>query len=85
MVMPRVTIADQIECLEQLRDESNDRPIRAGVLQAAIRSLKDLDYQQIERKRRERENRKIERVLAQPSEDERPTAGTAGPSTNLPN
>lgn len=83
--MPRVTIADQIECLESILDDSADRPIRAVLLKAAIRSLKELDYQQIERKRRERENRKIERVLAEPTNDERPTAGTAGPSTNLPN
>lgn len=66
--MPRVTIADQIECLEQILEETTDRPGRSQLLIATIRSLKELDYQHLELKRRARRERKIEQALAQPSE-----------------
>jgi len=54
-------MTDQINCLEELQTEMAEtrRPGRAALLAAAIRNLKQLDYQQLEEKRKARREKKV--------------------------
>ena len=59
--MPRFSLTDQIDCLLQLEDEAAraQRLGRAALLAAAIRNLKQLDYQQLEEKRKARREKRV--------------------------